>query len=92
MATDQNWTLTNTVSSALQFSSHLSVNTPRLHYKDPLFDAARRDNRPLFQVADHTNKLCGQNVQLLNMTTCGTYIYHSEIKFMNHLDTKRNFK
>jgi hypothetical protein len=93
VAADHNSALTNAVSTAYQFSSHLTANTPRLHDKDPLFDAAQGDDRRLLQIADHINKLCGRNVQLLNMTTCGTYIYHREIKFMNrHHDMTRNFK
>ena len=45
----------------------------------------------------HTNTLCGQNIELLNVQLCGAYIYHCALRIVFYarrftfINTVRNF-
>jgi hypothetical protein len=59
-----------------KFSSYFEENTMRLHYKDQLVNAVYGTIAVYFENhTKHTNTLCGQNAELLNVKASGTGTY-----------------
>jgi hypothetical protein len=59
-----------------RLSSYHTVNTLRLGYKNQSVNAVLGNNCWLFWDPYKAQKLHGQNVELLNAKTCGTYSSH----------------